>query len=197
MFAFLPKKPKPTPPPPPDPKADAAKQRAAAEEREKHRQQEIAAARDREERRKAEIARQRQEELEALAHKTELAKKEVEVEHFERKKRDYQQDLKPVTALDDATRELLRMRRTHQQELDAHLQDMDIRVDAEQEKITRAIKSAEEILADPKCTTTGQTRTRILAVLSEYGFDTSILPEKIRDFMNNNVTTGDYSDEMQ
>jgi len=55
---------------------------------------------------------------------------------------------------------------------------------------------AEAIFNNPKYNT-GQTRTRILAVLQEYGFEESILPEKIRDLLNTNNTTEDYTDEVQ
>lgn len=99
--------------------------------------------------------------------------------------------------VDQFTREKDEARRAKQQEADLHIQDTDIRADAAEKKVARARARAIEIFNNSELNT-GETRERIYAVLDEFGFDTSILPEKIRDFLKTtDTTTEDYTNEVQ
>ena len=89
----------------------------------------------------------------------------------------------PVPApVDEATRKREEIRRKRQEMLDLELQELDLKTDAGQEKVTRAKAKAIQIFQDVNLSA-GEVLARIQEVLDGYGLDYTILPRRIQDFM--------------
>lgn len=98
--------------------------------------------------------------------------------------------------VDEATRRREAARRQKQHDLDLEMQNLDLQADADEGKVARAKEKAIEIFNNQKFGS-GETRARIQAVLDAYGFESSILSEKMRDYLNTYDITEETNYDMQ
>lgn len=84
--------------------------------------------------------------------------------------------------VDEVARRREDARRKKQEILDLDLQELDLKADAGQEKVTRAKAKATEIFQNVSLSG-GEVRARIQEVLDAYNLDWTILPVRIREFM--------------
>ena len=90
--------------------------------------------------------------------------------------------LPPPAPVDEATRKREAARREKQELLDLDLQELDLKAEAGQEKVTRAKTKATEIFRNVSLSS-GEVRARIQEVLDAYNLDWTILPLRIAEFM--------------